>query len=1813
MPGREFIVLYTSQKIQKAKKWHDGVLKTSFSGNKATLYDDKGLCLDHIYVRFGEVKSGKEFESDRYLITVEEEKTFQEKATNSISEEAATKPVTTNVNLSNPARRYLPVGLKRKYTGFQGPREMSKKLTTEQNDASFTMAKSQNPSSSFPQLNATSLLFSTLCAKKASSCSAFPQEESSETTNRDSTSSQLPSTVSLSQYCALRDSDEMNMVYSVDGFAAMASNPEGCSHSNRVHENKRSKDQILALLDRKTESRCNMSENHPQEPSVGSDIACATDIPSHHAGYFPGKMSDPRLALHCDMELPANCDVSGNLSEGLGIGSSLNIQEIQQKCEKKEEPISPNTKEQTEENYTNTGETLDNNVCQAKECYIKLDNPSELLSATHSDHSEKPIAQVELSTLSTNNFDDINFDLLGEFISEENGANLYENEMLPQRSLNTCSAPAKPIPAFPMPKYMEVHQTDHVELKAWLPVAEEEDLDPILQGNNQTEIISRNHPNTASLSEKHSPGPRKYPIHEPKELRFKADDYSLIHAPKDTISLLKSLSEHSNAIESLEKLNVQKPFEDCAMNGGLEQAFNRSEEITGVSTERSLYSPRNSSTEFSCLAEDAKYAGVFEEHVNNNRVERITISDVPLRTLQITDLPFDAPSLHDESNFNVAREGIRTWYENDQVPVEPLSSDIPDQFISSGSYSDFELTPWNMHKVISPMQQVPSVDAFLSSMLRHSRDSNVGELDYSVPNHQLSTSAYPFDNERTDSFVKDGESKIQSTLRLRSPVVTLPDKCINQTLPSNFPADLSSIIEPRAQCSTIYSVNSQQGNLCDSSEKKLWSKHMNNSYNMSENTDTCITEYPKPMNHHSTLQNRSSKWMKYQISSNVNHDDHSEENHMFEKGSDEVLVMHESVKDPLSVQLIKAKLVKHHENILPINEIHSAPNISSMLNGYSVPSKTNHVLSWKNSNNTSLSELCFPKADAAQGAKSLKRQVTIPTTFSSTAHYKEAFTAAITEYLNVLLNELSQKLHKTLSKVDMTRYSSEKVNNTKNDQHFLPLCQHQQPAKLIMVKKEGPNKGRLFYTCDASKKDQCKFFKWLDHLQPIELNQKMEHQAKLQLADAKSLSAFFRSQHVPLYCECQLHIRKTSGYQRKRFYRGKWKEMINDASLENCCKTKLYLRLSWKDHSSAYNKDDLWVISKTLKFDPIDTFIACSAFYGPSSNGEIELLPVKGYSPSNWPSDMIVHALFIGNVTTELTCLRNLQEHVNSASLPLMPYLLKMPEDEEELIIRSARQQFISPAVTKPAWMTGLLCKERTMQLTMEMIQAFHLNTDQGAAFKQVATMIAKGENSQDLILPVTVIHGVYGAGKSYLLAVMILFLVQLFEESEASEGPRQVRWKLLVSASTNVAVDRVLLGLLELGFDKFIRVGSIRKIAKPILPYSLHAGSDSEELRELQALLKDDLTPVEKVHVRRCIEQHKLGRNRALLKEIKVVGVTCAACPFHCMNNLSFPLVLLDECSQITEPTSLLPIARFACEKLILVGDPKQLPPTIQGSESAHDAGLEQTLFDRMCLMGHKPVMLRTQYRCHPAISAITNELFYDGNLIDGLSTLNQNPLLDWLPTLCFYNVKGQEQMEMLGSYHNLEEATFTTKLIQSLVASGIMGSMIGVITLYKSQMYKLCGLLNYMAQCELAQIKAVQVSTVDAFQGAEKEIIVLSCVRTQQVGFIDSEKRMNVALTRGKKHLLIVGNLTCLRNNRQWGKVIHHCEGRKNGLQHARQCEPELEKILKCYNEQKLIEKNQKGKRKLTSRNESVLSDENNKTINTTEGIEGNETFEV
>ncbi|XP_066852555.1 5'-3' DNA helicase ZGRF1-like isoform X1 [Anser cygnoides] len=1138
------------------------------------------------------------------------------------------------------------------------------------------------------------------------------------------------------------------------------------------------------------------------------------------------------------------------------------------------------------------------------------------------------------------------------------------------------------------------------------------------------------------------------------------------------------------------------------------------------------------------------------------------------------------------------------------VDLSPLAlnahSEVP-LWIMSGSPSCSNLgrtqwSSWEADKMISSVQLTSSVSP-ASGSKETVQDIQTPLIHRNLPSDsELSENVFTWEKR---SYPEEcSPARLKPTVKTRTPLVTVPG---TEKIPNVEFFLTNSEKSQQSSGSSVVSFSSKSAAFPISAsgpEDRNYETSVFGEYMEDRQRESVQPVFPNVTSHC-----RQSKWLKYQSSTQCdlitqNSDDVEVTDGICpesilgmllgDTGESQSSAVNENAPGSAPLQTAKSMLGKCSAKSSSQDLISERKLLSLHLGQAPLGEPTQKVLSHLSCHTVTgdvqeitVSELSFPNMDKVKYANLPKRKIAIPIVFQSHVHYKQIFKAALTEHLNIMLFELSQRLHNALSKVDVSFYTSLKDGQSESKESGVILCSHMRPAKLVTVKKEGQNKGRLFYACDAPRAERCSFFKWIEEVNPAQIKSR----PSVVLHDIKSIGTYLRSQKISLFEGCQLLVRKAYEIQTQRC--SKFKKFMNvHGKFDGDSKNKLYVKLSRKEHYSVYSKDDIWVVSKTLNFDPLDTFIACSAFFGPSSNNEVELLPLKGYYPSNWQSNISVHALLVCNASGELTSLRNMEEYFNPSTLPLIPYLLKMNLDSEKPAKRANKRKFTPPAMSlERTMMHGPVSTEVAMGLAEKMIETFSLNPDQATSLVQIAQMMTSRENIKPVeehqIFPITIIRGVFGAGKSYLLSVVILFLVQLFESSEAEEGPRPAPWKLLIASSTNVAVDRILLGLLDLGFEDFIRVGSIRKITKAILPYSLHAGSgnENEQLKELLALLKEDLTPVEKIYVRKSIEQHKLGTNKTILQQVKVVGATCAACPFPCLNNLKFPVVMLDECSQMTEPASLLPIARFQCEKLVLVGDPKQLPPTIQGSESVHEKGLEQTLFDRLCLMGHKTIPLRTQYRCHPAISAIANELFYEGNLIDGVSEKERSPLLDWLPTLCFYSANGMEQTEKDNSFYNMAEAHFTVKLIQSLTASGIEGSVIGVITLYKSQMCKIQNLLNSV-HSEAFEIKAVQVSTVDAFQGAEKEIIVLSCVRTRQMGFIDSEKRMNVALTRAKRHLLIVGNLACLSKNRLWGRVIHHCKEWENGLQHVSQCEQQLNNILKCYLEEK--EKEEKSKKK-------------------------------
>ncbi|XP_020957325.1 protein ZGRF1 isoform X4 [Sus scrofa] len=1834
MESQEFIVLYTHQKMKKSKVWQDGILKITHVGNKAILYDDKGQCLESLFLKCLEVKPGDDLESDRYLITVEEVKVAGSIA---VKQDIIKGAPPLNSKSFIPSGRSLgcqPAGLKRKFTGFQGPRQVPKKMAITENSESAASLEAKEAGPVFlSPVYSTPPLFPTVGKKDINYMPTDPDNQDRERNGIAFSSVVSTPSFKINPEMLCEENYFCSTVNSVNKHSGSLLTDElmkrDClvSHNSGVSQNIRSKAQILALLKSKStgtskEPNSEITGHFPLIQPQGSlkipaKLECLieqeehTQVKSTESLYCQHQSKNTmrnksRWAMYLSSQSSPthSSTVDGNNTgknpEAEGGNINLNLKDaLVQKSMRFLETCTEEGKK-----YNEDKPVVDND--QSWNQKVKLEFPS---------FCESSALPVTCDNVENDSLLSENDSLLSENDIQENNKRLFnQNDQMGIKGSILITEKAQEITMYGTP----AKEYKHLQIESSLS-------NDFRVSNGIADMFSKSNADNENLNS----------IHEPLvEITFNLNNFETSDSEEESQESSRISHDSEGWVkETLVKDNSSCENINCAEVGSdhlplltssgdrLAETFSMKETLlsqfcdkTSVGFDTGPWKAGNTrkeieeeygdtSNNLDSSLEWTEDANVGSNEGTNKSTQEVTVN------YDFASLPNESinTNLHIPHSLNTATNqdpennpwsqqaqpqpfimGTDLHKNTEQVlPLTSSSGNGTQLLNASQNHSEEFLALDKSHTQVSNSSFYPlgvkypiskdteshileSEDLGRTRSLPHdntdietARESkqywntpkNSSELSglensisllKSLSEHSTALEGLEILKKKHTSFKQQGTLQTydpESSPEARKPLTTIVSQAIPKSHPNQDPQQMikENEVKPSESLTKFFPLGSEE----ETDSRALIPKQMERK--------TCD---PKPVEFqgHQVKGSAASAVMVRGHSSQFECSQFPDS--VYENCMTNTCFL--TPKLPSTCMQIDFLQLPDEENLIKGDssfntednfQVIAEPNKNSVKNDLMKKSLENKNLQ-RLSLEISDCELCFPSGEKVKSAYLPQRQIHIPAVFQSPAHYKQIFTSCLIEHLNILLFGLAQRLHKALSKVDISFYSSN-GDKRKNVENNVPSCHHHHPAKLVMVKKEGPNKGRLFYACDGPKADQCKFFKWLDEVTPGYLTQE-ESLPSMVLSDIKSIGLYLRSQKIPLYEECQLLVRKGFDFQRKRY--GKLKKFTTvDPEFYNEPKSRLYLKLSRKESSSAYSK-------------------------------------------------ALVHALLVCNASTELTTLKNIQDYFNPATLPLTQNLLTMSSSTIVSNKRVNKRKFIPPAFSNINTKFELLSIGATLQLAGELIHTHKLNKDQATALIQIAQMMASQGSAEEVkelgthTLPITIIHGVFGAGKSYLLAVVILFFVQLFEKSEALAVGNGRPWKLLISSSTNVAVDRVLLGLLSLGFEKFVRVGSVRKIAKPILPYSLHAGSENEneQLKELHTLMKEDLTPVERVYVRKSIEQHKLGTNKTLLKQVRVVGVTCAACPFPCMNDLKFPVVVLDECSQITEPASLLPIARFECEKLILVGDPKQLPPTIQGSDAAHENGLEQTLFDRLCLMGHKPVLLRTQYRCHPTISAIANDLFYEGNLVNGVSETERSPLLEWLPTLCFYNIQGLEQIERDNSFHNVAEAAFTLKLIQSLIVSGIAGSMIGVITLYKSQMYKLCHLLTALDFDHPGNVKAVQVSTVDAFQGAEKEIIILSCVRTRQVGFIDSEQRMNVALTRGRRHLLIVGNLACLRKNRLWGRVIQHCEGREDGLQHASQYEPQLNHLLKDYFEKQAEEKQKKKNEKDKSKDKSHLQKE-------------------
>ena len=268
---------------------------------------------------------------------------------------------------------------------------------------------------------------------------------------------------------------------------------------------------------------------------------------------------------------------------------------------------------------------------------------------------------------------------------------------------------------------------------------------------------------------------------------------------------------------------------------------------------------------------------------------------------------------------------------------------------------------------------------------------------------------------------------------------------------------------------------------------------------------------------------------------------------------------------------------------------------------------------------------------------------------------------------------------------------------------------------------------------------------------------------------------------------------------------------------------------------------------------------------------------------------------------------------------------------------------------------------------------------------------------------------------------------------------------------------------------------------------------------------------------------------------------------------NIEFETVIIDEAAQSIELSALIPL-KYGCSKCILVGDPKQLPPTVLSREAAKFQ-YEQSLFARMEKNHPQDVhLLDTQYRMHPEISLYPSRAFYDCRLKDGpdMAALRRRP---WhhssiLGPYRFFDVDGMSMSAPKGhSLVNHAEINVAMQLYDRLITDVSMYDFdrkIGIITPYKGQLKLLKD--RFSARHGKDILSSVEFNTTDAFQGRESEIIIFSCVRasTTGIGFLQDIRRMNVGLTRAKCSLWVLGNSQSLSRGEFWRGLVTDARAR-------------------------------------------------------------------
>ena len=441
-----------------------------------------------------------------------------------------------------------------------------------------------------------------------------------------------------------------------------------------------------------------------------------------------------------------------------------------------------------------------------------------------------------------------------------------------------------------------------------------------------------------------------------------------------------------------------------------------------------------------------------------------------------------------------------------------------------------------------------------------------------------------------------------------------------------------------------------------------------------------------------------------------------------------------------------------------------------------------------------------------------------------------------------------------------------------------------------------------------------------------------------------------------------------------------------------------------------------------------------------------------------------------------------------------------------------------------------------------------------------------------------TLWRGPPGTGKTRTLVALIASVVNYANVQEnggksdrGKSSNTQASWrgpKVLACAASNVAVDNILDALLREKIDRsmnILRLGSPARVQPWLLESTLShkvalhpKGKEANSIRERFR----GVTSLEAAKARKQAQQ--LDREAAIqvVNASDVILATCVGAGDDLLADRVFRYAFVDEAAQCVEPHTLIPLTKALAG--VLVGDTKQLPPTVV-SRDAVAIGLQRSLIERLELLGVEPYLLEEQYRMHPGLAAFSSVRFYDRRLksVPKPSERVAPNGVNWpskMIPLAFVEVKGEEMRAPDGnSIFNVQEAEECVRVVQKLLLSGDVKNAgdIGIIAPYAAQVRAISEEWNRKVTSDVklkntSVVEAdnpesakdeLEIRSVDGFQGREKEVIVLCTVRNNrqnQLGFVADPRRLNVAITRAKRGLIVLGHRDTLSTDQLWQKWL-------------------------------------------------------------------------